>query len=109
MHTQTDKSEILSLAKELISVPSSKENSQALHQVLDVARKQLDGFTVEQFENNGIPSLLIYNSPTRPEKFKVILNAHLDVVPGRDEQYSPQEKDGKLYGRGTYDMKAAAA
>ena len=52
---------------------------------------------------------MIYPQKTRPKKFKIILNAHLDVVSGREEQYKPYEKDGKLFGRGAIDMKGAAA
>ena len=40
---------------------------------------------------------------------KILLHGHLDVVPGGEEQFEPYEKDGKLYGRGTYDMKGALA
>ena len=42
-------------------------------------------------------------------EFKVILNAHLDVVPGHKNQSVPYVKAGRLYGRGAYGMKAAAA
>lgn len=101
---------ILSLSKQLISIPSTKESPTDLKKVLEVAKKEVgSGFTVENFESKGVVSSLIYNAPKRPKKFKVILNAHLDVVPAKPEQYKPFEKDGKLYGRGTYDMKAAAA
>ena len=40
---------------------------------------------------------------------KILLHGHIDVVPGEEEQFEPYEKDGKLYGRGTYDMKGALA
>jgi len=42
-------------------------------------------------------------------KFRLILNAHLDVVPAHSEQFTPVEKDGKIYGRGAQDMKSGAA
>ncbi len=100
---------VLTLAKNLITIRSTHENAEELREVLQIARNALNGNTVEEFERNGIPSLLAYNTPGRPEQFKIILNAHLDVVPGHDYQYSPTVKDGRLYGRGCYDMKAAAA
>src|SRR5919199_46117 len=40
---------------------------------------------------------------------KILLHGHIDVVPGEEDQFEPYEKDGKLYGRGTYDMKGALA
>lgn len=100
---------IASLVKDLIAIPSTKDNPDALKQTLEVAKKELEGFTAEEFESNGIPSLLVYKETKRPEHFKVILNAHLDVVPAKNNQYAVTEKDGKWYGRGTNDMKAATA
>lgn len=40
---------------------------------------------------------------------RIVLNGHLDVVPGHGRQFLPFERDGRLYGRGAYDMKAAMA
>lgn len=101
--------QILDLSKQLILIPSTKENSNQLKQVLELAKKKLLDFNCESFESNGIPSLLFYNTKTRPKKFKIILNGHLDVVPAKEEQFKPYEKDGKLFGRGATDMKAGAA
>ncbi len=39
----------------------------------------------------------------------LLLHGHLDVVPGRPEQFEPQLADDRLYGRGAYDMKGAVA
>ena len=38
-----------------------------------------------------------------------MLHGHLDVVPGHPEQFSPRIEDGRLFGRGAYDMKSALA
>jgi succinyl-diaminopimelate desuccinylase len=40
---------------------------------------------------------------------KIIFNGHLDVVPGHPDQFTPTRRDGRLYGRGAYDMKGALA
>lgn len=100
---------IILLSKQLISIPSTKENPKKLEKVLDTAKKELQEFMIEEFEKDDIRSIIVYNSKTRPKKFKLVLNAHLDVVPAKENQYKPYEKVGKLYGRGAYDMKAAAA
>jgi succinyl-diaminopimelate desuccinylase len=40
---------------------------------------------------------------------RVIFHGHLDVVPGRPDQYRARHEDGRVYGRGAYDMKGALA
>lgn len=56
--------------------------------------------------NNGYYSLVceIGDGPK-----KIIFNGHLDVVNGDEEQFDPYEKDKKIYGRGSADMKAGVA
>lgn len=39
----------------------------------------------------------------------VIFNGHLDVVPGHADQFRAHMEDGRIYGRGAYDMKGALA
>ncbi len=101
--------QVLNLTKKLITIPSISDNPKALKTVLEICQKELSGFKFKEFENDGNFSLLFYNTETLPKVFKLILNAHLDVVPANDEHYLPKEKDGKLYGRGSYDMKTASA
>lgn len=101
--------EVLSFAKSLIAIESVKEKPAMLKRVLEEALKPLSGFTIERFEKNGVPSALVYTGTMRPKRFKILLNAHLDVVPAKSEQFKPFEKGGKLWGRGSNDMKAAAA
>lgn len=102
--------QILDLSKQLMAVESIDSKKDKLQEVIEVAKKHLEGFTIEEFINeNKRPSILAYAGTTRPEKFKIILNAHLDVVSGNPDQYAGVEKDGKLFGRGAIDMKTAGA
>jgi succinyl-diaminopimelate desuccinylase len=39
----------------------------------------------------------------------IVLHGHLDVVPGRPEQFAPRVVGDRLYGRGAYDMKGGLA
>ena len=39
----------------------------------------------------------------------LLIHGHLDVVPGRPEQFAPQVEGDRLVGRGAYDMKGGLA
>lgn len=62
---------------------------------------------IKRFEVDGMPSLIVTTHKSKTPK--VFLQAHLDVVPCSMEILKLIKKDGKLYGRGVYDMKFAAA
>jgi succinyl-diaminopimelate desuccinylase len=102
-------SQVLELTKKLISSPSTRENFSELKNVLEIAKNELKDFECKEFTSAGIPSLIFYNTALVPDSYKVILNAHLDVVPGQPEQYKAKIKNGKLFGRGACDMKSGAA
>jgi succinyl-diaminopimelate desuccinylase len=57
--------------------------------------------------HNGVPVLAAsvgaQDGPT------VILHGHVDVVPGRPEQFVPRIDGDRLFGRGAYDMKGGLA
>lgn len=100
---------IVDLLIQLISVESIDTKKDKLQEAIDVAVSQLEGFTIERFNQNGHPSILAYVGDKRPEKFKIIFNAHLDVVSGKKEQFVPIQTKGKIFGRGAIDMKGGAA
>jgi len=88
-------SSIISLTKSLISLPSIRNNKKVLNKVLDLALKEVKDFTIERFEKEGFPSVLIYSQKTRPKKFKIILNAHLDGVSRKEEAKKVLKKNIK--------------
>lgn len=100
---------IVSLTKKFVSIKSTPENTEALGKILEIALSNLKEYAIERFENSGVKSALIYNSPKRPKKFKIILNGHLDIIPGKEHQYLPKIKGNRLYGVGSMDMKANVA
>ncbi len=102
-------SQIIDLTKKLIEIRSETQDKKKLEEIVSVCVKELANFTLERFDKNGFPSLLAYSAEKRPAKFKIILNAHLDVVPANDAQYHVKLEGDKMHGRGTMDMKAAAA
>ncbi|HEY1489239.1 MAG TPA: M20/M25/M40 family metallo-hydrolase [Micromonosporaceae bacterium] len=99
---------LLSAAARLIAVRSTAADPDALRRALDVVVDLVGpGFVVERFSSGGKPSALIYRDRPRP-RFRVILNAHLDVVAGDAVQFSARTEGARLYGRGAHDMKVAA-
>jgi succinyl-diaminopimelate desuccinylase len=118
----------LEQAGELLAIPSTADRpaelARALGFVLDFVGP---GFTVERFESGGKPSALVYQGepgqggsgggrggrggtepgagPAGRPDFRVILNAHLDVVPAPPDQFLARREGGRLYARGAQDMK----
>jgi succinyl-diaminopimelate desuccinylase len=58
--------------------------------------------------HNGRPLLAATVGPTSGTH-TIVLHGHLDVVPGRPEQFAPHIEGDRLYGRGAYDMKGGLA
>ena len=64
---------------------------------------------VHDHEHHGLPVLVAEVGPREGEVPCVVFHGHLDVVPGRPEQFEPRVERDRLFGRGAYDMKAALA
>ncbi|HZG71535.1 MAG TPA: M20/M25/M40 family metallo-hydrolase, partial [Chondromyces sp.] len=94
------------LLTELISMDSSTKSG--ANQTVDFCALWLErhGLKVEVLENNGYKMLV---SEIGKGNRTLILNGHVDTVPGSPEQLTPKINDGKLYGRGAADMKAGVA
>ncbi len=102
-------SEIVELAKSLISFKSTSDNILELCRIMD--------FTEDYFKNSKViierhsiskkPSMVILMEKTK--KPELMLNAHLDVVPAAEKDFNAFVEGGKLYGRGAIDDKLPAA
>lgn len=103
--------DVIEQIRSLIQIESTQERPEdrlrALESIIHFATNGLKDITVERFTSNGVESALLYIGKKRPY-FSVLLNAHLDVVPGGHSQFSPHEENGNLIGRGALDMKSAA-
>jgi succinyl-diaminopimelate desuccinylase len=64
---------------------------------------------VREHVHLGLPVLVADVGPAAGKVPCVILHGHLDVVPGRPEQFTPRTEGDRLIGRGAYDMKGGLA
>jgi succinyl-diaminopimelate desuccinylase len=95
-------------AAELIGIRSTADRPAELERALNLVLQEVGpGFAVRRFASGGKPSALVH-LPRATGPFRIILNAHLDVVPGRPAQFQARIDGDRLYGRGTHDMKIAA-
>ncbi|AEV83176.1 peptidase M20 [Actinoplanes sp. SE50] len=100
--------ELLAPAEALIGIRSTADRPAELHRALGLVLDLVGpGFTTRRFESRGRPSALLTH-PDRPGRPRVILNGHLDVVPGTPSQFRARREGDRLYGRGAHDMKVAA-
>jgi succinyl-diaminopimelate desuccinylase len=102
-------SELTELLAKLVAMPTVSADLVAACKCADFAEAYLTerGMHVARLESNGFPGLVATSQPTKQPK--VLLQAHLDVVPGRADLFDLQERAGRLVGRGTFDMKFAGA
>ncbi|HEY0001733.1 MAG TPA: M20/M25/M40 family metallo-hydrolase [Actinoplanes sp.] len=99
---------IAARTSELIAIRSTADRPDELHRALALVLAEVGGgFAVRRFASNGKPSALLH-PPGATGPFRVVLNAHLDVVPAEPAQFTARRDGDRLYGRGAQDMKAAA-
>ncbi len=97
------------ILEDIIKIPSVTSDIEACRKtveyITDLAQKE--NLKTKLIENDQVLSLII--AKEIKNKYEVILNGHLDVVPASKEQFTPKIKIKKgkriMYGRGTSDMK----
>jgi succinyl-diaminopimelate desuccinylase len=95
------------LAERLIAYDTS--TAEGIKLCAGFVKGWLDSREVES-DQVGIRGLPVTSAAVGPEGGPtVLLHGHLDVVPGRPEQFEPRVEGDRLYGRGSYDMKGALA
>ena len=71
---------------------------------------EVGGITVLEIDHHGLPVLVAeVGAPAAADAPCVVFHGHLDVVPGRAEQFSARVEGDRLIGRGAYDMKGGLA
>ena len=110
--SRVDAARIVELAKELVRVPSVSGEEKA---VMNRARELLEEMGVE-VELHGSDERPIIDAVLNPGAERLLVfNGHLDVVPiakpdaWTKEPWDPVLEEGRLYGRGSSDMKSSCA
>jgi succinyl-diaminopimelate desuccinylase len=101
--------EIIKITKDLIKIKSTKDDLKSKQEAINYIKNYFNKnkFKIKKYNINNNPALFVCNKSE--EKLDLLLNGHLDVVDGEDNQFEPLEKGGKIYGRGAGDMKAGCA
>ena len=102
--------DLLSICKDLIQMPSVTGNQVEIDRAISYCQNLFQGTDaiVKVIQEGDVPPLLyIANKETDTPDIAVL--GHLDVVPADPKQFVPEEKEGRLYGRGSLDMKSFAA
>jgi len=102
------KKKLIELTNDLIKIQTTKDNPKELKRCVDFVAKQLPKHLhIIQGIHSNKPYLIA--SVKKTKKPKLLLTGHLDVVEAEPHQFKPQVKNGRIYGRGSADMKGGAA
>ena len=111
-HSQKDlKNELRELTQNLVKFETTESREEELSSCLEFIEDYFpSNFTVQHFAKEGKTSLLISPNNNYALEPEILLHGHIDVVEAEsNEMFKPRAESGKLYGRGTADMKAGVA
>jgi len=97
------------LAERLISYDTSRREELAAAAGFVKGWLESRDIEVRERDHNGLPVLVAEIGPAAEDAPCVIFHGHLDVVPGRAEQFVARIEGDRLIGRGAYDMKGGLA
>ncbi|HWK16816.1 MAG TPA: M20/M25/M40 family metallo-hydrolase [Solirubrobacteraceae bacterium] len=97
------------LAERLISYDTSRPDELTAAAGFVKGWLESRDIVVREYDHNGLPVLVAEVGAAAGAGPCVVLHGHLDVVPGRPEQFEPVVDGDRLIGRGAYDMKGGLA
>ena len=93
--------EIVDNTKKLIEFKTIKENYTEFDAAFDYIKKELKEYYIKEIYIDNYKNIIISN--TVDKNLDIIFCGHIDVVPA--DNYIAKEENGKLMGRGSFDMK----
>lgn len=103
-------SQLLDNIIEMLKIKSISGNENAIRQIVQWVKNNFnkDGIFINEWNfDNASPVLLLSNCSGYD--FDVLAIGHLDVVPAPDDMFLPKIDGGKLFARGSLDMKSSVA
>ncbi len=97
---------ISDLLKQLIEFKTVYPHYEEVEKCFNFIKKYFEDsdLSIIEFEHNKDKSILISNTDSKD--LDILMVGHIDVVPAsEDNQFKVKIKEGKLYGRGSFDMK----
>lgn len=100
--------EALEVLKKLVTYPTITPKECGIYEYIESLLKD---FTPLKFTKNDVCNLFLYKEfkGKSQDKIHLCFAGHIDVVPSGEgwesDPFTPTQKDGYLYGRGTQDMK----
>lgn len=104
-----DETELIAVTKQLVQFRTTQDRIGEIKACLSFIKDYFSGTKVKVKENEWGNQPSLYLSFDGRKRQRILFNGHIDVVDGFETQFTPYEEDGKLYGRGAYDMKASVA
>jgi acetylornithine deacetylase len=108
-------SDVADLARELVSIPSHEDETEAGDYIEEWLRAETDADVTRDESGNVLACREASGTADADDVDSLALVGHHDVVPPADSRvsedgtYTIEEREGRLYGRGTADMKGAVA
>ena len=106
---QKNLDEILKVAQRLIEFRSTKDEPGEISGAIDYIQNYFNSpaFVVRKHNSNNKPSIVVtFKQSKSPHLFLV---GNIDVIEGQDYQFHPKIKNGRLCGRGAWQMKTMVA
>jgi succinyl-diaminopimelate desuccinylase len=101
--------EIVETVEKLVSFKTTPSNYEEFERAISYIENYFKDTTIkiEKHYFDEFPTLFISTSGMKHAS--ILLQAHVDVVDGNESQFTPVIKGGKMFGRGTSDMKGFVA
>ena len=105
-------SNVLTLSEQLINIKSITPNDNGCQKIL-IDRLKKIGFEITELHSNGVSNFFAIKKSHHQHANLFAFSGHTDVVPAGDESewlsppFTATIRDGKLFGRGSADMKTA--